>query len=68
MLVPPRLDKPFKLYVVAGSLTIGSALMQEFEGKERVIAYISRKMLDPETGYLCMEKLCLCVYYSCTKF
>jgi hypothetical protein len=33
MLVPPQLDKPFKLYVASGSLTIGSALIQEFEGK-----------------------------------
>ena len=68
VLVHPRLDKPFKLYVAASSLTIGSALMQEFEGKERVIAYLSRKMLDPETRYLFAEKHCLCVYYSCTKF
>jgi len=50
VLVRPRLDKPFKLYVAAGSLTIGSALMQEFEGKERVIVYLSRKMLDLETS------------------
>jgi len=68
VLVPPRLDKPFKLYVAADSLTIGSALMQEFEGKERVIAYLIRKMLDLETRYSATEKLCLCVYYSCTKF
>jgi len=25
-------------------------------------------MLDPETRYSAVEKLCLCVYYSCTKF
>jgi len=41
VLVPPRLDKPFKMYVAAGSLTIGLALMQEFEGKDRVIAYLN---------------------------
>jgi hypothetical protein len=62
VLVPPRLDKPFKLFVVAGSLMIGSALVQEFEGKERVIAYHSRKMLDPETRYSATEKLA----YVCT--
>jgi ribonuclease HI len=66
MLVPPQLNKPFKLYVAADAQTIGSALMQEFEGKERVVAY--RKLLDPETRYSAAEKLCLCVYYSCTKF
>jgi hypothetical protein len=68
VLVPPQLNKPFKLYVVADAQTIGSALIQEFEGKERVVAYLSRKLLDPETRYSAAEKLCLCVYYSCTKF
>jgi hypothetical protein len=68
VLVPPQLNKPFKLYVAADTQTIGSALIQEFEGKERVVAYLSRKLLDPETRYSAAEKLCLCVYYSCTKF
>jgi hypothetical protein len=68
VLVPPQLNKPFKLYVAADAQTIGSALIQEFEGKERVVAYLSRKLLDPETRYSAAEKLCLCVYYSCTKF
>jgi hypothetical protein len=54
--------------VAADTQTIGSALIQEFEGKERVVAYLSRKLFDPETRYSAAEKLCLCVYYSCTKF
>jgi hypothetical protein len=33
ILVPTQLNKPFKLYVVADTQTIGSALIQEFEGK-----------------------------------
>jgi hypothetical protein len=61
--VPPQLNKPFKLYVVVDTQTIGSALTQEFEGNERVVAYLSRKLLDPETRYSAAEKLCLCVYY-----
>jgi hypothetical protein len=68
VLIPPQLNKPFKLYVAADTQTIGSALIQEFEGKERIVAYLSRKLLDPETRYSAAEKLCLCVYYSCTKF
>jgi hypothetical protein len=43
VLVPPQLNNPFKLYVAADTQTIGSALIQEFEGKERVVAYLSRK-------------------------
>jgi ribonuclease HI len=68
VLVPPQLNKPFKLYVAADAQTIGSALIQELEGKERVVAYLGRKLLDLETRYSAAEKLCLCVYYSCTKF
>jgi hypothetical protein len=68
VLVPPQLNKPFKLYVAADAQTIRSALIQEFEGKERVVAYLSQKLLDPETRYSAAEKLCLCVYYSCRKF
>ena len=41
--------------------------MQEFEGKERVVFYLSRRILDPETRYSPIEKLCLCLYFSCTK-
>ena len=39
MLVPPQQGKAFKLYVSADSQTIGSALMQEFEGKEWVFLF-----------------------------
>ena len=38
VLVPPQQGKPFKLYISADDKTIGSALMQEFEGKERVVS------------------------------
>ena len=41
--------------------------MQEFEGKERVVFCLSRRLLDPETRYSPIEKLCLCLYFSCTK-
>ena len=68
VLVHPQQGKPFKLYVSVDDQTIGSALMQEFEGKERVVFYLSRRFLDPETRYSPIEKLCLCLYFSCTKY
>ena len=34
VLVPPQQGKPIKLYISADDKTIGSTLMQEFEGKE----------------------------------
>jgi hypothetical protein len=67
VLVSPQQGKPFKLYVSADSQTIGSALIQEFKGKERVVFYLSRRLLDLETRYSPIEKLCLCLYFSCIK-
>ena len=46
---PPVLvqkHKPFKLYLSADERAIGSALIQEFEGKEHVIYFVSRRLLD----------------------
>jgi len=48
-------------------MVIGSALIQEFEGKERVIYYLSRRLVDAETRYSAIENLCLCLYFSCVK-
>jgi len=55
------------LYLSTDGMVIGSALIQEFEGKERVIYYLSRRLIDAETRYSAIEKLCLCLYFSCTK-
>ena len=67
MLVPPQKHKPFKLYLSAYERAIGSALIPEFEGKERVIYFVSRRLLDAETRCSPVERLCLCLYFSCTK-
>ena len=50
VLVSPQKHKPFKLYLSGDEHAIGSALIQEFEGKERVIYFISRRLLDAETS------------------
>ena len=67
MLMPPQKGVPFKLYISADEKSIRSVLIQEFEGKERAIFYLSRGLLDAETRYTSMEKLYLCLYISCTK-
>jgi len=59
VLIPPQQGKPSRLYLSTDGMVIGSALIQEFEGKERVI--------DAETRYSAIEKLCLCLYFSCIK-
>ena len=52
---------------MADECAIGSALIQEFEGKERAIYFVSRRFLDVETMNSPVERLCLCLYFSCTK-
>jgi hypothetical protein len=42
-------------------------VIQVHDGKERVVFYLSRRMLDAETRYPEIEKLCLCLFFTCTK-
>jgi len=67
VLIPPQQGKPFRLYLSTDGMVIGSTLIQKFEGKERVIYYLSRRLVDAETRYSAIEKLCLCLCFSCTK-
>jgi hypothetical protein len=38
-----------------------------YDGKEKVVFYLSRRMLDMETKYPEIEKLCLCLFFTCTR-
>ena len=67
MLRAPRRGIPFRLYVAAEDKVIGAVLTQEIEGKEYIITYLSRQLIDAETRYTFIEKLCLSLYYACTK-
>ena len=37
------------------------------DGLERVVFYLSRRMLDAETRYSDIKKLCLCLFFTCSK-
>jgi hypothetical protein len=63
-----KVENPFKMYIAAQEWGIGVVLLQEEDGKEFLIAYMSRRLLDAETQYVFMEKLCLSLYYVCSKF
>ena len=67
VLLPPQQGKPFRLYLSTHGIDIGLALIQEFERKERVTYYLSRRLVDAETRYSTIEELCLCLYFSCIK-
>jgi hypothetical protein len=58
---------PFRLYIAAEDKVIGAVLTQETRGKEHVVTYLSRRLVDAETRYTFIEKLCLCLFYACTK-
>ena len=67
VLKAPKRGIPFRLYVAAEDKIIGAILTQEIEGKEYIITYLSRLLVDAETRYTFIEKLCLSLYYACTK-
>jgi ribonuclease HI len=67
VLKAPQSGVPFRLYVAAKNDVIVAVLTQEAEGKEHVITYVSRRLLDVETRYQFIEKLCFSLYYACTK-
>jgi hypothetical protein len=50
-----------------GDTSIASVVVQVYDSKEKVVFYLSRRMLDTETRYHAMEKLCLCLFFTCTK-
>jgi hypothetical protein len=64
----------FRLYIAAEDKVIGAILTQETEGNERVVTYLSRRLVDlsrrlvdTERRYTFIDKLCLCLFYACTK-
>jgi hypothetical protein len=58
---------PFRLYIIAEDAVIDVVLMQVTEGKEDIITYLSRCLIDAETTYSFIEKLCLSLFYACSK-
>jgi len=67
VLVPPQQDRSFYVYLSLGDTSIASVLVHKHDGLERVVFYLSRRMLDAETRYPKIEKLCLCLFFTCTK-
>jgi hypothetical protein len=56
------------MYITTQEWVIGAVLLQEEDDKEFPVAYVTRCLLDAETRYVFMEKLCLSLYYACSKF
>jgi hypothetical protein len=67
VLVPPQQDMMFYIYLSVGDTSIASVVIQVYDGKENVGFYLSRRMLDTETRYHKIQKLCLYLFFTYTK-
>jgi hypothetical protein len=67
VLVPPQQDRSFYIYLSVGDTYIASVVVQVYDGKEKVVFSLSRRMLDTETRYHEIEKLCLNLFFTCIK-
>jgi hypothetical protein len=67
VLVSPQQDMSFYIYLSVGDTSIASVVVQVYDGKEKVMFYLSRRMLDTETRYHEIERLCLYLFFTRTK-
>jgi hypothetical protein len=67
VLKAPQSGIPCKLYIAVEDKVVEVVLTHKTEGKEYVVTYLSRRLMDVETRYTFVEKLCLCLFYACTK-
>ncbi|XP_050222363.1 uncharacterized protein LOC126672457 [Mercurialis annua] len=67
VMTPPKPNKPLLLYLSAAHESLGCMLAQEDDGIERAVYYLSRGLTDTEIGYTDIEKMCLCLYFTCCK-
>ncbi|XP_051141733.1 uncharacterized protein LOC127258782 [Andrographis paniculata] len=68
VLVPPRGDRPLRLYLANSFDVVSSLLVQEWEdGKERAIYYLSKTLAGPELNYSMPEKMCYSLVFACTR-
>jgi hypothetical protein len=57
----------FQLYIAVENTVIGVVFTQVTDGKEHIITYLSRCLIVTETRYSFIEKLCLSLFYACSK-
>ena len=64
----PIQDYPLKLYLSVANESIGCLLAQNnSKDHEQPMYYLSRVLNPTETKYTPIEKLCLVLYFACTK-
>jgi len=63
----PDFNLPFVLQTDASQDGIGAALIHNQEGNDRVFAYASRTLANPEKNYSVTEKECLAIVWGIKK-
>ncbi|KAG5524128.1 hypothetical protein RHGRI_030950 [Rhododendron griersonianum] len=66
-MIAPQPGKPLILYLTSTAKSIGALLVQEIEGVERPVYYISRKIQGAEERYTPVERHCLALVFTAQK-
>jgi len=69
---PPILHKPdtrqpLLVYIIASDHIVSAALVQEIEGTQHPVYFVSRTLQDPETIYQMVEKLALSLVHAARR-
>lgn len=68
ILSAPDYTKPFTIETKSSSIGVSGILLQEYDGKKHVIAYMSAKLNDLQKAYHPIERECLAVIVALEKF
>ena len=64
----PDLTKPFTVRTDASGAGVGGVLLQENDGLLHPVAFASKKLLDRETRYSTIERECLGIVWTLSRF
>ena len=63
----PDTSKPLLVYITATDYTVSAALVQEVEGTQHPVYFVSRTLQDPKTRYQMVEKLALSLVHAARR-
>jgi len=63
----PDTHQPLLVYITATDCTVNAALVQEIEGTQHPVYFVSRMLQDPETRYQMVEKLAISLVHSARR-
>jgi hypothetical protein len=68
LMYAPDYQRDFNLYLAAADTTLAMVLVQEVDGTEHPIYYLSRNINDTESKYSYVEKLALAAVQAIQRF